>query len=312
MDELPAPLGKDDCQPNPPPAGQASGFLAEGLSFGALLDAAPDAMVIVGASGAIQFVNRQTEAVFGFAREELIGQPIEMLVPERFRGPHGQHRARFFAHPRLRPMYAVPGLYGLRKDGCEFPAEISLSPIEGRDGLLVACAIRDVTDRVRAEELLRQRQEELAHVARLATVGELATGLAHELNQPLYSISNYAQGCLHRLRAASLEPEQLVEVLEEIALEADRAAQLIRRLRRMVQKREPVRTSIDLNQTIEEACLLSQQDLKQHAVRLVHDLDRSLPRILADEIQIQQVVVNLLRNAVEAMRETAESGGWSS
>ena len=95
-------------------------------------------------------------------------------------------------------------------------------------------------------------------------------------------------------------------MLEEISLEADRAAQIIRRLRRMVQKREPVRTSIDLNQTIDEACLLSQQDLKQHAVRLVHDRDRSLPRILADEIQIQQVVVNLLRNAVEAMRDTAE------
>jgi len=271
--------------------------------FQHLLESAPDALILVGRAGEMLLVNRQTETIFGYPREELIGHPIEMLVPERLRDSHVMHRGAYFLKPRLRPMYSTPNLYGKHRNGQEFPVEISLSPVEGPQGLVVACAIRDITDRIRAEQLLKKRQDELAHVTRLATAGEMATGLAHELNQPLYSISNYARGCLRRLSSSALEPEQLREVLEEIAAESERAAKIIRRLRRMVQKREPVRVEFDLNRAIEEACELCQADLKRHAVSVDRQLDESLPKIYGDEIQIQQVILNLLRNADEALRE---------
>jgi two-component system sensor kinase FixL len=272
--------------------------------FEHLLESAPDALILVGSRGEMLLVNRQTEVIFGYAREELVGQPVEMLIPERFRGPHEDYRRKFFSQPRIRPISATQGLIGLRRSGAEFPVEISLSPVESQGGTIVACAIRDISDRVRAEQLLKQRQDELAHVARLATVGELATGLAHELNQPLYSISNYARGCLRRLQDAALDPTRLREILHEIVGEADRAAKIIRRLRRMVQKREPVCKLFNLNYAIQEACALSNSILKKDAVELIRQLDPQLPKVYADEVQIQQVLLNLVRNGVEAMRDT--------
>ena len=274
--------------------------------FQHLLESAPDALILVGRSGEMLLVNRQTEAIFGYPRETLIGRPIELLVPEKLRPAHVLHRDAYFEQPRLRPMYSTPGLYGRHHDGHEFPVEISLSPVEAPQGMVVACAIRDITDRVRAEQLLKQRHDELAHVTRLATVGEMATGLAHELNQPLYSISNYARGCLRRLTSDTLEPARLQEVLGEIAAESERAAKIIRRLRRMVQKREPVRVEFNLNRAVEEACALCHADLKRHSVTLERQLDDSLPKTYADEIQIQQVILNLLRNAAEAVRDAPQ------
>jgi two-component system sensor kinase FixL len=272
--------------------------------FEQVLEAAPDAMILVGRGGEILVVNRQTERIFGYRRDELIGQSIETLVPVRFRELHRKQRAGYFAEPRYRPMRSGLDLHGRRSDGSEFPAEISLSPIADPDGMVVACAVRDVTERKRAERMLRERQEELAHVTRVSTAGEMATGLAHELNQPLYSIANYARGCINRLDSSSIDPHEIREIAAEIAAEAERAAEIIRRLRRMVQKRGPVQSVIDVNQTVEEACALAQADLVHHCARLDRDFEENIPATSGDDVQLQQVILNLLRNAVEAMRDT--------
>jgi PAS domain S-box-containing protein len=183
--------------------------------FRTLLELAPDGILTVNQSGVIDFANAMVGTLFGYATDEMIGMPIERLILERLRAEHGRHRSAYFEDPHVRPMGLGRELCGLRKDNTEFSLEISLSPIESAGETVVLATVRDISERRTLEEETRKKLLNLAHVSRLSTVGEMASGLAHELNQPLTAISHNCDTALMIIcNARDIDPE-IVEILEE-------------------------------------------------------------------------------------------------
>lgn len=264
--------------------------------FEQFLEFAPDAILGVGEGGEIVLANKQTEQVFGYSREELIGQGVETLIPPRFRKVHPGHRQSYFAGPRMRPMGAGVELFALRKDGTEFPAEISLSSIEGEDGATLAMvAVRDISDRAESERE-KALQEQLNQARRLESVGQLAGGIAHDFNNILGVILNYAEFVGEELDADSRAREDV----EEIRRAAERAAALTRQLlifsRREVVNPEP----LDLSKVVTGLENLLHRALGER-VELATRFDADLLVVEADPGQIEQVLVNLAVNARDAM-----------
>lgn len=280
--------------------------------FRLAVESSPSAVIMVNADGNIVLVNVQTERMFGYQRAELIGQPVELLVPDRFRGSHPMERQDFFATPAARPMGAGRDLRGRRRDGSEFPVEIGLTPIETDDGLLVMSAIVDITERIQSEKRARLHLAELAHAARLSAVGEMFSELAHEINQPLGAAANYTRACVRLLKTGEpLSTDQLQQWLEKAAVQAVRATEIVQRIGSYVRRGGPVQANLDINEVIQHVVLLPVLDV--WAAGMVHRvvpelrLERDLPPLMADRVQIEQVLLNLIRNAMDAMAELPAS-----
>lgn len=270
---------------------------AEG-TFESLLESAPDAMVIVDRDGTITLVNSQTERIFGYSREELIGQKIEILLPERYRVPHVGHREKFFGAPRLRPMGAGLDLYGRLKSGSEIPIEISLSPLETSEGLLVTSAIRDISERKRIEDELKQARE-AADAANQAK-SEFLANMSHEIRTPLAGILGYAEMLIHYCKT----DEERRDYGGKIKRNADNLTELINDILDLSKveagalKVEQIKFA-PLSELESVISLLEGQALEK-GIALETTLERPLPeKIVSDPKRLRQVLINTLGNAIK-------------
>ncbi len=265
--------------------------------FEQLLEAAPDAILGVDRSGRIVLVNTQAEALFECPRQELLGETLEVLVPERFRDGHPRRRTEYFTEPRTRPMGAGVNLYARKSGGAEFPAEISLSSLDTEDGTLAIAAVRDISDRAESErEQALQRQ--LDRSRRLESVGQLAGGVAHDFNNILAVILNYAEFVAEELPEGS---PALADV-EEIHRAAERAAALTRQLL-IFSRREVVKPEVLLlREVVADLENLLRRALGERVELVTKFGEERLP-VEIDPGQLEQVLVNLAVNARDAMPE---------
>jgi PAS domain S-box-containing protein len=264
--------------------------------FRGLLESAPDAMVIVGRDGRIQLVNARTEVLFGYRRDELVGERIEALIPEQFRAAHPAYRTEYLERPKARPMGAGLDLFGRRKDGSQFAAEISLSPIETAEGTLVTAAIRDVTDRKRDMEEQSRRMQEANRLK-----SEFLANMSHELRTPLNAIIGFAS-LLHAGKAGGLSDTQ-VEYLGDILTSSRHLLQLINDvldLAKIVSGRIEVQyEDVDLARIVGEVRDILRGLAAERRVRLAMAIDPAVPGVTVDPRLFKQILYNYLSNAIK-------------
>src|SRR5246127_841318 len=274
-----------------------------------VVEAASDAVVCTDESGAILLANPATTRVFGYESAELIGKPLTVLMPEFLRKLHESGFKRYLATGQRHINWQGTELTGLRKNGQEFPVEISFGEVTADGHRIFTGFVRDITDRKQAEELrasLHAAQVELARVSRLTTMGELAASIAHEVNQPLTAVTNNANACLRLLANHNLAPEVLRQALEEIVADGTRASAVIARIRGFIKKTPSEKSMVEINDVIREVLALARRELSENRVLLESQLTQALPIVLADRVQLQQVLLNLIMNGIEAMAVVAD------
>ena len=240
--------------------------------FRQVVESAPNAIVMIGSTGRIEMVNAQTERVFGYSRDELLGKPVEMLVPGRYRPNHPGLRTSFFANPVSRPMGAGRDLYGLRKDGSEFPVEIGLNPIDTEEGTLVLSAIVDISARKRLEDQVHAMDSMLTHMNRVATAGELSSSIAHEIKQPLAAMVIRANAGLRWLTRDTPDLDEARAAFRAIVSSGHRVAEVIESVRAMYRKSSQDRVPVDLDDLIQSVLGLMRVELEKKKIIVQNEL----------------------------------------
>jgi two-component system sensor kinase FixL len=277
-------------------------LLAREAHLQSILATVPDAMVVIDEQGVMQSFSSAAERLFGYRAPEVLGRNVKLLMPSPYREAHDGYLGRYLATGERRIIGIGRVVVGERKDGSTFPMELSVGEMRSNDQLFFTGFIRDLTERQKTEARLQELQTELVHISRLTAMGEMASALAHELNQPLSAIANYLKGS-RRLLERSTDPtlETVRDAMEKAAEQSLRAGQIIRRLRDFVARGESERRVESVKKLVEEASALALVGAKERGVRVRFHFDPVIDLVWADKVQVQQVLLNLMRNAIEAM-----------
>jgi two-component system sensor kinase FixL len=281
--------------------------LAREAHLQSILDTMPEAMIVIDEHGIMQSFSSAAERLFGYRPAEVLGHNVKNLMPEPYSENHDGYMQRYMETGERRIIGIGRVVVGKRKDGSTFPMELAVGEMKSGDRRYFTGFIRDLTERQMTEARLQELQSELVHISRLTAMGEMASTLAHELNQPLSAISNYLKGTRRLLEGNSDEKSLTMrDALDKAADQAMRAGQIIRRLRDFVARGESERRVESVTKLVEEASALSLVGVKDRGIRVQFQFDPTVDLVLADRVQIQQVLLNLIRNAMDAM-ETSQT-----
>ena len=270
-----------------------------------ILDTVPDAMIVIDERGLVQSFSTAAQRLFGYEAAEVIGKNIKMMMPSPYRENHDAYLVRYLSTGERRIIGIGRVVVGERKDGSTFPMELAVGEMKSGDQRYFTGFIRDLTERQKTEARLQELQSELVHISRLTAMGEMASALAHELNQPLSAITNYMKGSRRLLEQTTDDRAGVVrEAMDSAAEQAIRAGQIIRRLRDFVARGESERRVESMAKLVEEASALALVGVKDQGIHVRFQLSQSNDLVLVDKVQIQQVLLNLIRNAVEAMHDS--------
>ena len=272
-----------------------------------ILDTVPDAMIVINGYGIVQFFSTAAERLFGYTEQEAIGRNISEMMPMPDQARHDGYLARYRSSGERHIIGIGRIVTGKRRDGTTFPMHLSIGEMQSGGEPYFTGFVRDLTEHQQTQARLQELQSELVHISRLSAMGEMASALAHELNQPLAAISNYMNGS-RRLLAGSHDPNtaKIENAMDRAAEQALRAGQIIRRLRDFVSRGESEKRVESLSKLIEEAGALGLSGARDQNIQLRFNLNPEFDLVLVDRVQIQQVLVNLFRNALEAMAQSRQ------
>ena len=274
----------------------------DAAELAAILEAAVDGIIVIDSDGLIVELNAAAERMFGYRRAQLLGQRVELLMPEPYRSEHPDYINRYLESKEPRVIGIGREVEGRRRDGKIFPIRLSLGEAATSQGTHFVGIIHDLSEQRAAEREQAALADRLEHVARFSLMGEMAAGIAHEINQPLSAIATYAQAGVRMLASGDWTREELEGLCARIAEQGQRAGKVIDNLRKFIRKQEVTTEPLEVNAVIEGVLNLIQADCRSAGLPLRLDFGRDLPQIEANVVQLQQVILNLTRNAVDAMR----------
>jgi two-component system sensor kinase FixL len=270
-----------------------------------ILETVPDGIVVIAENGLIESFSPAAERLFGWKAEEVIGKNVSTLMPTPYRESHDNYLQRYRTTGERRIIGIGRIVVGQRRDGSTFPMELEVGEMKTTGKRAFTGFIRDLTESQDADRRLQELQSELLHVARLSDMGQMASALAHELNQPLTAVTNWMLAARRTLKTQVPDaPATIVDFMDKAIDQAGRAGEIIRRLRSFVERGETERNAEDINKVVEEAAALAMVGAKEGGVRATFTFAGGLPPVWIDKVQVQQVVMNLVRNAIEAMSKS--------
>jgi two-component system sensor kinase FixL len=292
LDRIPSSIGKDRVSND-----------REAL-LRSIIATSPDALITIDDQGCILSFNPAAEAMFGYGAHDVVGNNVSCLMPSPFQEEHDGYIDRYMKTGEKRIIGIGRQVLAKRSDGDIFPIDLAVGEVRLADRRMFAGFIRDASARHEAEQSLHQLRSELLHVSRLSEMGEMASALAHELNQPLTAIINYLEACSRMLeRGDEISQEQTKGLMQKASAQASRAGQIIRQLRKFVAKGETEHALEPINPVVREAAELAMIGSRHHAIVTSFDLADGLPDLMIDRVQIQQVIMNLVRNSIDALAD---------